>query len=826
MKSRAVFWVTLSSAMCASSTLARPRGLEGSFVGWYELNGLRHNVATLWHTRDDGMRVTATALGSQDGLVFHEGVVAGLAVEIEADTRGPAGSEPALIEARIAGPFLRGTIRSASSGGRLVLSRAARPIIERGFAAAETDSTGTPTRSIKLAAAVNDLGELLAGRFTSEDPRDCSVFGCSGEVMTLTEAGTSLTMTLRSDGPCLRATSISATFDTATRLYSGAFTTTGCGVAASGPLLAARAVGTRSEHAGRFLAALARLADDLERAAPMPRPHPSFLPGFLYSGRSFGDLMDEYDAERAVYSSRRVTFERLHSIRTIVDPLIFPGLEIPPFGAEFDEHREGLPVAGGPVEAYVDSRTRPGPPRLLLWAEGPAGWSIAGNGSSGIDLPFVYTPNPNGTLEVTAPGGTIWVSVGPYGAHTGHVNGDAKTNLMGFFSDGYREMVDLGDGDGVRDPGEPWGFYGGPDGALIRNRIPTYTAPADAQLESIVYEAPPAPFYFDALGQWGVRLRFADGTALHLGHLGRVAPLLRARVLAALGIDVWSYAGPPAVVVPPGSGIMISAGEELAQPQVIATQYPPPFPPGYYTGSGAGAGVPVPWAQMEFAMFGPVWPPRQADVCIYEFMPRHKHVTLQQILDAEIANPESLRFERVRPQIWLWAAEQRACNAYSTLPDDFSSLDTRLGGWFEQAAPSSDEIVSFVRIARDTRSYNPALYDPRNIGQLVRRMHAFAAPFSWVMPDGTTARPFMPAGEVLDRTASTLLIKWRDLVYPRTGGVAYQWASYRLRDTGLIVRWGPFLDAPAAGGPPVLTDSTPCNGLEVVCYDHVAKPGY
>ena len=75
-------------------------------------------------------------------------------------------------------------------------------------------------------------------------------------------------------------------------------------------------------------------------------------------------------------------------------------------------------------------------------------------GFAGIDLPFVYTPNPNGTLEVPTPGGTIWVSAGPYGAHTGHRNGDAKTNFMGFFSDGYRGMVDLGDGDGVRVPGE------------------------------------------------------------------------------------------------------------------------------------------------------------------------------------------------------------------------------------------------------------------------------------------------------------------------------------------------------------------------------------
>jgi hypothetical protein len=379
----------------------------------------------------------------------------------------------------------------------------------------------------------------------------------------------------------------------------------------------------------------------------------------------------------------------------------------------------------------------------------------------------------------------------------------------------------------VRDPGESWGYYGGPGGELIRNRIPVYTSPADGELEAVVMEALPNGFYFDNSAQWGVTLRFPDDAVLHLGHLSGVHRSLRDRLIAELGIDVWAYTGPPGVVIPEGSGVRISRGEPVALPQVVATPYSA-FP-GYYTGRFAGAGVDVPWAQMEFAMIGPVMGFESSNVCIYEFMPRAVHSRLQQALDDEMANPDSLRFERIQSQRWIWSAEGRACNAYSPLPDDFSSLDTRLGGWYETGGAVSDELVSFVTMARDTASFDRTLYDPANIGQLIRRMHAFAGPWNWSMPDGSTARPAFPAGELLERTDSSFLVKWRDIGYRDASGAqrpAYQWASYLLGPMGLKVSWGPFLDAPHLGTPPVLTAAMPCNGNNVVCYDHVLKPGY
>jgi hypothetical protein len=823
----------LIGALAVSSSPAsathRDQPIAGPYVGWYELDGARRSIATVWHERRDGTRVMATALAAQDSFVFAEGSLTGSSLSMAVQSRLGPTLRDVSIEALAIGPLIVGDIIGSESGGRLVLWRS-RSLTERGLVLAETDDDGNPIRAVSAAVAIGELGVLVAGRFgpaeEPEEPGECSAVGCWGDVVSFRERGTRLTLQLRSDGACELVTDIALTFDSSTYLYTGSYTARSCDTVRTGTLLAARHVGTNSDHAAEILAALGRLADDLESDEPLPRPHPSFMSDYVYSGRTLDDLLDGYEQEGDFYSMRRAVFDRVRAVRTIVDPLMFPGLDVPPLGAEFDERREGSPAIGGAREVYADSRTRPGPPRLSLWTQGPAGWVIRGNGFAGIDLPFVYRAGANGTLEVPTPGGTLFASVGPYGMHTGHVDGDAKTNFAGFFSNGYDDMVDLGDGDGVREPGEPWGYYGGVSGERIRNRIPSYVAPAEATLDAIVFEAVPGFFYFDGAGQWGVTLRFADDTRLHLGHLGRVSATLRDRVLAELGIDVWAYAGPPAVVVGPGSGIRIAAGEDVAQPQVVATEYAA-FP-GYYTARNAGSGVDVPWAQMEFAFIGPVAGAHDADVCIYEFFPRATALALQRVLDDDMANPASLRFERNQADKWIWAAEGRLCNAYSPLPNDFSSLDTRLGGWYER--PLSDEIVAFVTMARDTVSFDPLLYDARNKGRLVRRMHAFAAPWTWAMPDGTTARPFFPAGELLERTDSALLVKWRNIGYRDASGAdrpAYQWASYRLdRRLGLRIHWGPFLNAAEDGVPPPLSDVTPCNGLTVVCYDHEFKPGY
>jgi hypothetical protein len=817
---------TIPSPLAAPGVLGRDPGAV-ILTGTYQFGHTRHSIATVWHLRRDETRLMATALGALESQEIRDAVTDGRGLRFLLRLGSGDTAQSFAFDGRFTGRQMIGRLVGPGQNGKLLMSATSQPVVERGLVLALVSPDGTPGDVVRLSVVLDEIGSLIAGRFASEDSADCSRLGCAGQVTAFHENSAGLLLSLLSDAACPVMSNLTLTFDTSSLLYSGGFTTSGCATA-SGNALGARTTGTRGEDASQILQGLGRLADDLEHDAPLARPHPSFSPDYLHSGRSLDDLFAGFEQDTVRFSSRRVSFDPVRNIRTTVDPLAFPGIDLPPLGVTFEDRREGTPRAGGSAQVYVDSQNRPGPPRLSVWAEEGGRWVIRGNGYAGYDLPFVYTTTDR-SLEVPTPGGLVHVSPGPFGAHTGpltgHIQGDGKANLIGYLSYGDTEMVDLGNGDGVRDPGEPWGFFGGADGSVVRARNPVYIAPADGVLGTIRY-APPNGMYFDNVPHWAVDVHFPDGTTIGLGHLGGIARELRDRVLDGLGIDLWTYAGPEGVVVEHDSGIRLQAGDTLAFPQVMAQ--PLPGHPGYYVAPDGG----VPWAQMEFGFIASVFADERANSCVYEHLPWASHDAIQRVIDNEMNDPFSTRYRPFARERWLWSAEGRACMAYTLLPVDFRSLDTRLGGWFERPSPGvdPDEIFVIFDMARETAAFTPSLYDSGNTGRLVRRQRAFGLPpFAWVMPDGTVVQPFYPAGEVLERTPSALLIKWRDIGYRDVPGLerpAYQWASYLLDASGLKVRWGPFLDHPDAGSPPPLTAAMSCNGSTVVCYDHTERPGF
>ncbi|MCJ7753036.1 MAG: hypothetical protein MUP13_00585, partial [Thermoanaerobaculales bacterium] len=98
--------------------------------------------------------------------------------------------------------------------------------------------------------------------------------------------------------------------------------------------------------------------------------------------------------------------------------------------------------------------------------------------------------------------------------------------------------------------------------------------------------------------------------------------------------------------------------------------------------------------------------------------------------------------------------------------------------------------------------------------------------FSWTMPDASEVDTFYPAGELLQRTSSSLLVLWRDIGW--VGGNVYQAAAYRLDENGLTVKWGPFAatSAAALAAAPTLGPAEPCDETTVICYNHTEQPGY
>ena len=167
------------------------------------------------------------------------------------------------------------------------------------------------------------------------------------------------------------------------------------------------------------------------------------------------------------------------------------------------------------------------------------------------------------------------------------------------------------------------------------------------------------------------------------------------------------------------------------------------------------------------------------------------------VMEADMADSDSQRYRlRFEQRQWAWQAEAALCNAQWQGDTDFSSLFTNLGGWYERTdgGTVSDEIVAFAPIATDSGPYDPLSYQP-GTDTLLLRQRADYQPFSWTMPDSSVIETREPAGELLQRTASILLVLWRDIGW--AGGDVYQAAAYRLDEDGLTIKWGPFAETSA-----------------------------
>jgi len=464
---------------------------------------------------------------------------------------------------------------------------------------------------------------------------------------------------------------------------------------------------------------------------------------------------------------------------------------------------------------------------IAIGAIAACGGDDSGGGGTGsgddvlpLRLPFEYTVGER-TLEVPTSGGTVHVSIGPFGAHfqplSGDPIGDAKSNLIGWFAGDSTELAELsgtgGNGDGNCDNGESCGFWAGPGGNLIRDRIPTYIAPVAASLTRLRLNNGPDATYFDSVPHWEIDMALNSRYSLRIGHLGGIAPTLRDKILAATGIDTDGYTGPAGDVFT-GAAINLDAGDALAFPQVFAQEIP--GQPGYYRGGHLIS----PWVQMEFTVADHQ---EDGEVCVFDLMAPAQKDDIQAAMAADMANPESQRYSAFASSQWVWRAEGLVCPVYSPKPDDFSNIHTRLGGWTERPGIGTtvNELFAIVRIEKAASIYDVANYDSATVEHLAMRAVGPGIPgFSWMMPDGTLATPFIAVGEVIEESADSLLIKWRDIGW---SAPAYQRAAFLLDNQGLKIKWGDFADSAIGASRPTLDASEPCNDSETLCYDHQAR---
>ena len=823
-----------SGDLCAwENTCPPPSTVASTWIGALDFAGSNRPIVLQLHQRGDG-RLIGYVLGGTQRRTVVEGVYAAGSMTLDLEFATPQAVRDIRLSGTVSGQVFTGSASGDIAGQPVIFHGWSGILEERRLLFVDPAIDGDDPQEV--AVVLREDGGLVAGGFASV--AGCGLWACDGGVTSFSEAGDIVTIGLETDGGCSAGSQLTATFDPAADLYSGSYSFTSCSGTVTGSLIGARTTRTRTDHVAQALSALGAIADQFEAGTSFTAPHASFATDYLHNGRNLSQLFADWNAELAAYTGIEADVTRVRLVSTVDEPDAFGNFEVSK-GVIFDVSRSGTPSGGGPIETYVDSTQDPlfnvVRNDLRVFEESSGQWIIGGDRQPALDLPWSYSLGSDGRLDSPTSGDPIHVAPGVFAAHfsphTGHAYGDHKTDGVGFLPADDSEMDELagdgvGDDDGVCEADEACAYWGGLDGSGVRDRNPVYLSRRDGAVETVLFVNGPTGVYFDDVPQWRVTIRYANGVSYDLDHVGSFFPAFASRVESATGCNpnAWSACG-----LADGTDLLdglpsipVAAGEPLCSPQMMADEVP--GYPGYYVGGGSFPGYP--WAQMEYVVEAVVdW--QWLDICVYKLLTQSREAGIQTVLDTDMLDPASQRYAlgHAWPR-WRWAGEGRACNAAVNRPLDFSQLYSFLGGWYERTEPGtmSNEIFSYAPIAKDVAAWDPSLYDPSDPDALVLRQRARGEPdFAWEMPDHSIVNPHYPAGELLELTSDSMLIKWRDLGY---GAPVYQRAAYLLDADGLKIKWGVFADTPPAATVPVLDPLEACDDVEVLCYDHEQRPGY
>ena len=210
-----------------------------------------------------------------------------------------------------------------------------------------------------------------------------------------------------------------------------------------------------------------------------------------------------------------------------------------------------------------------------------------------------------------------------------------------------------------------------------------------------------------------------------------------------------------------------------------------------------------------------------ADFCVYRFFSGDRRDQLQAVMDADMLDPTpSAIATGSSTSAGSGPPQGGLCQAENPLPEDFSDLYTRLGGWTERVEPATtvDELFSFVPIDRAAAVYDPANYDSAAVSHLVIRN---LQPGPYQLDD---ARRHHRGGLPRGRRGARALAPTPCSSSGATSTPPTRWSTsalaYRLDAAGLTIEWGNFASTPGAALPPTLLPGDPCDDTTVLCYDH------
>jgi hypothetical protein len=812
----------------------------------------QRNFAVVLHERAD-LKLMGYQLGGTSERLL-QGALRSSDRVLMAFRTGDGEDGQILLSGAVTGDTLTGTAFLGDAEFPVTWTRRTDALDVRTFVfASSVEGGGAPS---ELSIVQDSAGALIAGSFSSGS---CAFITCAASVTSFAEtAAGDVAIGLAADGACPGAAAITASFNDNASLYNGDWTHTdagACGGATTtGALVGGRDLGTRSVHVANILANLGQLADDIEDGAAFGATHAALAPGYLHFGETAADFLAARNGEIAAHPAARVELHSFTSIRTVTPASHHPMLSST-LGVMFADERSNGAGAYRSVAAGAPAQSG-----YYYLVEDAGAWRLNGNQVGPFELPFAYTIGAERLIVPTSiADAPLHLSLGGWGAHfgpqTGHLEGNAKIDMMAQFVGSVGDLTELVNAPGgtpeVCDQTLVWagteicGVWGGLSGELIRARMFTYRAPYNGTVTEVAYEERPRPVsapathYFDNVPHWSVTVEFSGGMTIRFGHLGQIVGSARAGLIAnginpdtyapSSTVGAWDYCPPSPgrcrVNVLNGATFTIAAGDEIAKAQTDAA--PVAGHAGYYRGQ-LGPSIP-PWSQVEFFMSEALGL-RGADVCAYQYLPAARRAELAALMAADMLNSNSLRYAEndfVRP--WKFRAEAELCNNDGYLlrdENDFSSIHAQLGGWFERPAPgvTPNEQFSIARIHQSAAAYNASLYDvmlgtDQPSEYLIGRVRTDRAALSWTVPG--IAAPIAvhyPTGEVLELTDASFVVKWREI--GPASLTLYQRAAYELDGDGLRIQWGNHATTLAGAVAPVLTPGAACNDTTTLCYDH------
>jgi len=442
-----------------------------------------------------------------------------------------------------------------------------------------------------------------------------------------------------------------------------------------------------------------------------------------------------------------------------------------------------------------------------------------------FDLPFVYDTSGE-HMRLMSNSGWVSTSMYPWGAHvnpyTGHKEGNAKSDWASWVVLDFQDMQVLDPDDENQVCDNQYETCGLPLEQLL-SANPPYIAPATGfRVKSLILEDTNINMS-EATGgtKWRIEANICNYHYTLL-HVGSVSSILRLRMLDA------GYKDPDTVtdddigmnLIDPQNPIAFTQGEAVAYPEMAANQVP--GHPGFYKSSLSGDFL-FPNAHIEFVTRDYSLPNQAIGFPMFLMMENQAVVdNLMQYLAAPFP---SFKFSDPAKE-WLWRAEAVPWTTESASVEDYSSIYSSLGGWFELATnppcqmsmpDCSDQQFSIFPVHKDSDYFNPTLYNVSDINYLLYYRHWGDSAF--IIDNGAFGQLLEPT--IPDPLSDVLTVRWGD---PSSNNPLYQKIAYRVspEENLMRVKFSPLSESRRSIRDVTVPDGMEiCDGGNIVCFNHM-----